>query len=539
MAMTGGTAKLVASGTPPGWGVPISLYVYYREKQQDIGTNTTVLSLGMYVSIPTGYYIGPWSDFRGSYVGTAASGDNCKTFDGKVPANTRGEVWLVEDQDVTVIHDNDGKKTATVFWMWGVHSGWSGVMNYPAGSFSVPLTTIPRASDLDSVSCSTKYFTGTLTYKYTPKSPAYYNRCDIDLNRDGSMTLIKRIDLGCGNASQQTGEEKLSDEELAVIYRALPDAAAGTLRLTLRTYSDAEYAAQVGDASYREISLSVPDDSTTKPAVTMQLTSESSLPEAFAGLYIQGKSKVRAALSAEAKYGAEVVSLRLKAEGKEYGPEQQYTSDYLNNPGQITVTGSATDNRGCTGTAEETLTVIAYSAPKLLPASGESEVVAARCDAQGDLTESGTYLKIKAGCRYAPVMDGETQKNFCRIRFRYRQAAAESWSEWETVLQCGADGIQEISTGPLMNGALSEKITYQVQVQAIDDIGDDSYTTIIIPTDSIHTHKTRNGMGLGKYCEGENLLDVAWDVHFRGDVLIGETGMTLREYILSVIGEGG
>lgn len=226
---------------------------------------------------------------------------------------------------------------------------------------------------------------------------------DIELNRDGALTLIRRIDLGCGNASQQTGEEKLSDEELAVIYNALPNATDGTLRFTLRTYSDPDYTNQVGDANFKEIALSVPNDSATKPSVTMELTSESSIPEAFAGLYIQGKAKVKAALSAEPKYGAEVVSCSVKVDGKEYGPEQQYTSDYLNNSGNITVTGAATDSRGCTGQAEKTITVIAYSKPKLLPASGESEVVAARCDARGNLTDSGTYLKIKARCQYREV----------------------------------------------------------------------------------------------------------------------------------------
>jgi hypothetical protein len=43
-------------------------------------------------------------------------------------------------------------------------------------------------------------------------------------------------------------------------------------------------------------------------------------------------------------------------------------------------------------------------------------------------------------------------------------------------------------------------------------------------------------MGLGKYVEGENLLDVAWDAKFRGDVMIGD--MTLREYILQIMSEG-
>ena len=34
MAMTGGTAKLVASGTPPGWPGAVNLYVYYKHSNK-------------------------------------------------------------------------------------------------------------------------------------------------------------------------------------------------------------------------------------------------------------------------------------------------------------------------------------------------------------------------------------------------------------------------------------------------------------------------------------------------------------------------
>lgn len=120
MAMTGGKSKLVATGTPSKWPGPISLYVYYKEDSQSKENNQTVLSLGMYITTPSGYYFGPWDDFNGSYVGTATSGTNCKTFNGTCPANTQGTRWLAENLKVTVTHDSDGKKKATIYWKWGI-----------------------------------------------------------------------------------------------------------------------------------------------------------------------------------------------------------------------------------------------------------------------------------------------------------------------------------------------------------------------------------------------------------------------------------
>ena len=83
--------------------------------------------------------------------------------------------------------------------------------------------------------------------------------------------------------------------------------------------------------------------------------------------------------------------------------------------------------------------------------------------------------------------------------------------------------------------------TYTVEVQAADDISVPITATIVIPTESVYMHRDGklNSMGLGKYVEEENLLDVAWDAHFHGEVRIGESGMTLKEYILTVVNGGG
>ena len=443
-----------------------------------------------------------------------------------LPQNTTKTIL---NKTITVPHKDDGSGTVTVRTEMDTRIS-AGVVKKSA---SCTLTTIPRASTLDSLSCATSYFTGKLTYKYTPKSSAFYNRCNISLNLNGEYIRVKSVDLGKKSAAQQTATVTLSSSELEIVYNELPSATKGVLRFTFRTYSDSGYSNQIGDAVYKEVTLNIPNDSTTQAAVSMSLAPVGSLPSAFSGLYVQGKTKVKATLSATGKFKSDIKSYSMKVDGITYDSGDSYTSGYMNTAGSFTVYGYAKDSRGFTGSTSKSITVIAYAKPKIL------NVEAERCDKDGNLADNGTYLKIKAERSYSPVKSGSVQKNFCKIRYRYKLASASSYSSWTTILAGDNLSSNVIETGALLKGALSVTSTYLVQVQAIDDIGGYATATISVPTDIVHNHKTKNGWGFGKYCEGENLLDVAWDAHFRGEVLIGDTGMTLKEYILAVISEGG
>lgn len=433
------------------------------------------------------------------------------------------------NKTITVPHKDDGSGTITVRTEMDTRIS-AGVVKKSA---TCTLTTIPRATSFDSLSCATSYFTGKLTYKYTPKSNAFYNRCNISLNLNGTYIAVKTIDLGKKSATQQTATVTLSSSELKTIYDKLPSATKGKLRFTFRTYSDSGYSNQIGEAAHKEVELNIPNDSTTQPAVSMSLAPVGSLPSAFSGLYVQGKTKVKATLSATKKYESAIKSYSMKVDGTTYDSGDSYTSGYLNKTGSFTVYGYAKDSRGYTGSTSEDITVIAYAKPKIL------DVVAARCDADGNLADNGTYLKIQAKRSYSPVKSDNVQKNFCKIRYRYKLSSAASYSAWTTILAGDNLTSDQVETGALLGGVLSITSTYLVQVQAIDDIGEFADAVITIPTDIVHNHRAKNGWGFGKYCEGENLLDVAWDAHFRGEVLIGGTGMTLKEYILAVISEGG
>ena len=134
----------------------------------------------------------------------------------------------------------------------------------------------------------------------------------------------------------------------------------------------------------------------------------------------------------------------MKVDGVSHGSGDSYTSDYFSTYGSKTVYGYATDSRGITGSTSKSITVIAYSKPKV------SVSVCSRCDSSGKLSDSGTYLKIKASRSYSTVTSGGVQKNFCQIRYRYKAASAASYSAWTTILARDTLTTNLVETGALL-----------------------------------------------------------------------------------------
>lgn len=431
----------------------------------------------------------------------------------------------IVDTTITVTHKPDGSGTVKVRTWMDTRIN-AGVVTQEK---SLTLSTIPRESSMDALSCSTAYLNGTITYKYTPKSASFYNRCNITLNIGGAETAVKTVTIGQKAASQQTATVTLSESELSTIYTKLPSTKKGTLRFTLRTYSDSGYSTQIGDGENKEITLTIPNISATQPTATLTVTPVSSLPSPFNTLYIKGKTRVTANLTNRAgKYGATITSYNVSIEGK--GGTAPYTSGYLNAYGAVSVSGTVTDTRGYSREYTETINVLDYSVPQIVHISGESEVVAARCDSSGNLSESGTYLKIKAKRSYSKVISSGVQKNFCEIRYRYKKEGG-SYSSWATILATTA-ASDEVVTGALLGGALAVESTYEVQVQAADSIGNTATTTITLPTEKVYWHRAGsiNAFALGKYAEKRNTFELApeWDMYYKGH-LLEETFLNLGE----------
>lgn len=294
----------------------------------------------------------------------------------------------------------------------------------------------------------------------------------------------------------------------------------GTMTVTLYSYSDSDATKQIGSADTEEFTVTVPETEATKPTVSMSLSPESTLADPFDSYYLQGKSKLKVDLVVDTKYGADVDSSSITVDGT------HYESTYLTKPGEVLVKATVKDSRGHSGTAEQSITVIPYSKPIVQAASGESNIVATRCDANGNVKDSGTYLKIKAKLIYEKVMVDDLQHNGGNIQYRYR-SEGDLWSDWYTIYNYSDSSSVDITTDALLDGKLDIKTNYQVQVKAIDEIEESLPITLSVPSDDVYMDRPAGGkgMGLGGYNSGPGNLDVYWKTKARGGLsLFNEEG---------------
>ena len=507
MAMTGGTAHLVRS-VKANYGNAtwkISLYVYVKEKSQDIANNKTTLSLGMYVSTP--YDIGPWHYSSDSYIGTATSGSNCKTFDGAIE-NFTGTKWLIENQDIVVSHNADGSKTVTIYWKWGVNSPWGQYQN-PSGSFSVDLTDIPRATT-PTLSAASVYMGSSLTVNMPRASSAFTHKLTYAYSDVAEQTISGSL----GTSKTWTVPYEIANK--------IPSAKSITVKITCYTYKNStQTAANLIGSKSVNFTANVPNNATTQPTLSdMALTPVSSLSGDLSALYIQGISKVKAVITAAGKYSATIKAYQVTVNGVSKSG-QTITSDILSTAGTITITGTVTDTRGFTATLKKTITVIEYAKPVLIPYTGDRDIICNRCTSDGTISESGTYLRIRAGRKFSPVKSGGVQKNFCVLQYRYKADGDTSYSAWKTfIAKTVTENVYDDWYGNIVSDITQ---SYNVQLNVTDDIGGSSTITFLISTDDC-TFQLREGGGgaaFGKYAEDKNVLDVAddWDVKIRKGVL--------------------
>jgi hypothetical protein len=242
----------------------------------------------------------------------------------------------------------------------------------------------------------------------------------------------------------------------------------------------------------------------------------SSLSNEFASLYLQGYSKVKVTSTEKGQYGAKIAAKSVTIDGKTYGSESNYTSDWLSGYGTVNVTLNLEDSRGFTNTKTLSITVVPYGKPRVVPTSDETSVICARCDASGNLNDSGTSLRIKAGRSFSLCMVDGVQKNFCELRYRYRDAGDSDFSEWRSLILSTNTTTEEIDT-VVLGGELLATESYVVQIDAVDRIPNNSYIPFSIPTEEIYMHKAGSigSLGFGEYVEDPDTISIAKSKHVR------------------------
>ena len=470
----------------------------------DVGANESAVTATLYYKRLNNYTTYGTGNF------TLAIGSSKKTESNYIEIKY-GEWTEAITLTVPVEHNSDGTMSVKISAEGGIDGT---TLTSTDCSATVTLDTIPRASTISSA--ANKTLGNTCKIKWYPKSASFRYKLKFSLG-DWSYTT------GAIYPNQTTLYTYEGYTIPLTVANQITDATKDTMTVTLYTYSDSGATTQVGSADAETFTVTVPNNSSTKPTVTLVLEPVSALADAFSSLYIQGKCKVKAkTFSGTGKYGATITSYSLTVLGKSYS--SPYESDYLESAGTITVTAKVTDSRGYYTEVEKEITVIPYNDPQILPASGESSIVCARCKADGTPASDGTHLRIRVKRSYSKLTSDGVQKNFCAIRYRYRPESTKTYSNWITLLEADDTSADTVDSGAIAGVVSSIETAYFVQVGVVDNLGGADAYQANIPTDivAVDIPKEYKGRSIGIFrfavepADGEKRVDVDGFIHGGG-----------------------
>lgn len=272
------------------------------------------------------------------------------------------------------------------------------------------------------------------------------------------------------------------------------------------------------------IRVYVPDNDTTRPKISdVQLEPVSELGSDFSGLYIRGKTGLKATITAASEYST--ISEYAVTAGSADASGNPAVISLLVNDGNVTVTVKVIDARGYSTTATQTVYVYSYRRPKVVPYTGYSEVICERAHPSGELSSKGTYLAIKAGKSFTSISPEGKNLNPCLLRYRYKLSASGSYGSWVTLLDNESAAL-EIST-LISNVVSSLSSSYDVELQAMDALGETHTLYFAIMTEAISfvLYDGEDGAGFGKYPEAPHVVDIASHMTLlvRGKLVVSST----------------
>ena len=470
-----------------------SLSVTEVAGSQNISANTSKVRI-LWTSTQSGSSWNGYTRTATYYVSINGGAEQAYPVTYTLPQNSTA---TIADVTITVTHRGDGTGTVKVrTWMdTGISAGEVTM------SKSLTLATIPRVS-VPTLSVNSIDIGQQMTIYTNRQSSSFTHHLYYSVNGGAFVGVTSGI------------TDSITWTVPYDILSSIPNSKQATVTIKLYTFSGET---NLGNNDVSFIAY-VPSNANTQPSITVnEIKPISSLASPFNTLYIQGLSRVKADFTAAGVRGSSITSRSIVVEGETYDSSDAYTSKYLSGHGEITVTLSATDSRGITGSVTRKINVMAYAKPKIMGAVDGADIVCSRCDANGNITDSGTYLKVKARRSYSKVMP-DVQKNFCAIVVRYG-AANGQMSSWQTILAKDNLSTNIVDSAPLLGGALAVDTSYVVQVGVKDDISDVVYATFNIPTDKIDSHEGNGFLALGKYSEKAG-FECAWDAEFYKDVTI-------------------
>jgi hypothetical protein len=408
--------------------------------------------------------------------------------------------WTVPDLVSVIPNNGSGICTITCKTY-----NWSQLV----GENATQITLIVPGATVPSLSASSVEMENAITISLPKKSSVYTHSLTYSLTANGESTELLAGSIADGVGVSYEWSVPLS---FAAYIPSYPEA---TVTVICKTFNGT-YLVGTQSASF---TATVPDNSKTKPKVTMSVSVSHDLPSAFDGVCVVGKSKIIVRYTASSEYSnIKSYLTKLLTYRSSNNP---YISPVINRVGTLSVTGEVVDTRGYSTENTQSFTAHDYNRPRIIPWTGNS-IVCTRCNSNGNTDPGGSYLLLKLGRKYSKIVANGSQRNYCKLSYQWKKDEQDDsgYSEPVEILSKTAtsDYVSEVISGVVT----SNTTAYTIRLIAEDDVGETDVVTCVVPTAFVTAHVPVGGHGItfGGYHNASkvDVFECWFDTEFHGSV---------------------
>lgn len=440
---------------------------------QSVANNTSTITCVMYLVQASGYplYVGSRSGnttvINGtSYSWTAAAVNGGAGSTTKFATVTSG----------AIAHNADGTKSITITATYYIKATLSGTYYEKiTASATITLDTIPRATQ-PTLSASSADM-GTAVTISTPRASSSFTH-DLAYSFAGGSWVS--ISTGVATSYSWTVPD---------LATSIPNTTSGTMTIRCVTKNGST---TIGT---KTVLLTAKVPTSVVPTVSSVSVAEtvSGLAAQF-GAFVQGKSAIKATISAAGAKGSTIKAYSSTFLGKSY-TSSSWTSDTLADDGTLTITTKVQDSRGRWSNPKyTTVTVLPYSAPQT------KELTVYRCGADGNAKDDGAYMSVSWSYGVATVGN----KNTASMRIDYKRTTETSYSSSPLVSSTELEG-----SGLMLITSMTFSADYQydVRMTVTDWFGASATYVTTLPTAKVIMDIGADGLGVafGKTSERHGL----------------------------------
>ena len=403
---------------------------------------------------------------------------------------------LIWTRTQTVSHNSAGNATVNIS-----ANGNTNVnpQHYSFGE-TITLPQIPRETTINSVSID-----GSL-------SPNTSQGITLSVDRKhSSYTMDYQIYSGSTRISNTTGQGvrtslTLTSSLVNSIIDTMPTTT--TRKLQLRVITRDSSGKQVGTTQSRNFNVSLNSTNTRPTLSNIQASVAGSGTDSSKGIFVQGISRLYASFVTDAGHGASIKDRSITVSGQSFGSQHSTNSNrydgnssILNKTGNLTVTYKATNSRDQTTSTTRTITVRAYSTPRIETFSGSRN------------SSPITTITLKRRVTWSNL----GSSNNLDLEVHRKTSTSSTWTSIHT--QTATSGLV---TSDVIRASNAETISYDFRLTVTDEFGNTARSLITVASAKVLMHYLKNdSVGIGRYSQGQAQLEVGGDIEADGDVTSG------------------